>query len=102
VPVIQFLQVYTTRAERLAQYSSEHARRLREDSLSFVRELESLDGDFVNSWYVAINESTRYILFVAIRSKKIVGCLRVVDRPKVSDQEWQNIWGDPVAINFAN
>lgn len=102
VPAFRLLNIYKTRAGRLAQYSNEHAQKLRKDSLSLVAELKGLDHDFVNSWSVAINEFTSYFLFFAIGSDKIIGCLRVIDRRKVSEEKWNEIWGNPVAINFAN
>jgi hypothetical protein len=92
VPSEQMLDIYQTRAKIVAEKKGLHAERLKNDILSFVEELKEVLNDRVNFWRFSIDESSHYVCFEGVNSKKILGCILAVDKRKVSEDEWGKLW----------
>jgi hypothetical protein len=94
VPTQQLLGTYSFRANHLAEKQGKHAQTLRNDTLKFVEELEKFPNDKVKFWHFSINESSQYTVFENVNSQKILGCIRNVDKRKVSESEWEKLWNE--------
>lgn len=92
VPAKELSGTYRIKAEIAGKNNSFHARRLVNDTLQFVGELENVPDDKVNFWHFAINESSSYVAFEGVSSQRILGCILTVDRRKVSESEWEKLW----------
>ncbi|MGI8542874.1 MAG: hypothetical protein ACR2MD_05270 [Aridibacter sp.] len=91
-PSKQLLNIYTVRAKIVAEKNGNHAKRLKDDILKFTSELKKTPDEKVKSWHFSINESSSYLAFEGINSKKILGCFLIIDKRKVSESEWKNLW----------
>ena len=93
VPSKQMLDIYKVRERLLGRKRSKHAQRLRNEVLMYINELEQAPNDKVNFWLFSINDSSQYIVFEGVNSQKVLGCLLIVSKTKVSESEWKKLWG---------
>lgn len=84
---------YKIKAQIASRNKSIHANRLVADTILFVEELEKVPNDKVNFWSFSINETSQYKAFEAVYSQKILGCILTVDKRKVSESDWNKLWG---------
>ena len=86
--------IYKIKAKSAGRNNSIHAKRLVDDTLLFVEELEKVPNDKVNFWSFSIDETSQYKAFEGVDSQKILGCILTVDKRKVSESEWNKLWGE--------
>jgi hypothetical protein len=94
VPSEQMLDIYKVRVDILSEKKSLHAQRLKNDVWMFVNELEKTPNEKVKFWKFSVDESSSYVVFEGSNSQRILGCLLVVDRRKVSEADWQKLWSE--------
>lgn len=92
VPAKELSGTYKIKAEIAGRNNSFHARRLADDTLQLVSELENAPDDKVNFWHFSVNEASHYVCFEGANSNKILGCILTVDKRKVSESEWEKLW----------
>ncbi len=85
---------YKIKAQIAGRNNSNHARRLVNDTLLFVSELEKVPNDKVNFWHFGIDEVAGFTVFEGVNSQKILGCILNVDKRKVSESEWEKLWNE--------
>jgi hypothetical protein len=99
VSATQLLNIYSARARSLERRISAneikgvHPERLLEDTEQFVEELAAVPDEKVNFWAFSIDGSSSYTVFVGVNKSRILGCLLTVDKGKVSENEWDELWG---------
>ena len=92
VPAKDVLNIYNGRAQRLSKYTGTHAIRLRNEVVALCRELEKYPNDLIEVLSFSDGETSDYVLFC--NSHRILGCLLTVDRRKVTDKHWEELWGN--------
>lgn len=99
VPSKQLLRLYELRVRHLRkrisaeEISDPHAERLLSDTENLVIELAKSPDEIIDLWRFSIDESTQYGVFEAVNAKRVLGCLLTVDKRRVSDGEWESLWG---------
>jgi hypothetical protein len=88
-------EIYDRRASYLKSKGArtQHARQLLDDTLSYVGELELAQEDCVMLWRITADDKSSYALFEGVSSRRFLGCIHVVDKRKVSLEEWSVLWG---------
>jgi hypothetical protein len=95
VAAIDIGRVYEGRARGLEERGvrTDHSRTLLEDTLYFVDELKLHETDRIAFWSVPIDLSSEFIAFEATNAQRLIGCMQTVDKRKVTESEWNRLWG---------
>jgi hypothetical protein len=94
VPAEELVGIYKIKVKSAARHDSNHSRRLVADTLNFIDELEKVPEDKVNFWHFSIDEPSGFTVFEGVNSQKILGCILTVDKRKVSESEWEELWNE--------
>ena len=90
----RLLAIYRDRAEHLARCNGPHARRLREDVLSFCERLAASPGATAFWWNFRMPNGLRYTFIEHSTTRGLLGALRTVSKLEVSAEEWERLWAD--------
>lgn len=99
VPSKQLLGIYDLRERHLrnrmasGEISGPHAKRLLSDTENFVLELTNAPEETVVLWAALADDATEFAVFEAVNDKRVLGCLLTVSKTKVSENEWNVLWG---------
>lgn len=96
VPARSMLDIYKTRlaiGEKKAPFTN-HSRSILDDVREYIAGLESVGEDFIRPWSVSFDNDVSYFtVFEAVNAGKAVGCIYGIDRRKVTEEEWDELWG---------
>ena len=87
------LGIYRQRVKHLHGFSTQHAITIREDCEALVRELGITPDEPCRIW-IFKSEAQDFSVFEAIESRRILGCVRSVDKREVDDVTWRALWGE--------
>lgn len=94
-PTVSFLEInriYALRQQHLLSRAGAHAAQL---AASIGELLTGLRGDPTASGHwltIRGNAEHHFLLLIHSETGLILGCLRVVGKPEVSDEGWQELW----------
>jgi hypothetical protein len=92
--------IYGIRAEHLARFQTEHARRLRRDCETFCKNLERV-GDVRCRFSTFDLDHGRELSFIEHDdTHELLGVLHTVKRGAVTPEEWASLWGTDVADEY--
>jgi hypothetical protein len=96
VPAQSMLEIYRRRLRHIGHFAdnSRHAEQMVGDIDAYVSELENAIEDEIKLWRVSVDGMWTYAIFEGTEVGKILGCIRVVDKRTVSDDEWKTLWGE--------
>lgn len=99
IPSKQLLEVYGVRARMLGdrilsnELKGVHAERLLSDTRFLVEALRKVPDESINFWSFSIDEASEYLAFEGINCERVLGCILTVDKRKISEDEWETLWG---------
>jgi hypothetical protein len=95
VAAASMLSIYRRRRDHVAKraLNSDHAARMLREIAAYVIELEKNPDEEVVIWNVGFDKTSSFSLFEGVKTNKILGCIYGVDKRKVTESEWNEIWG---------
>ncbi len=97
VRVSELLEIYRRRAEHLLRFDSEHATRLRADTLELCSKFERMQEAMCNIWRVRVNERESLLVFEGSNTRTLLGVLHVVDARSLTPEDRRTFWGATVS-----
>ena len=94
VSVKQVRSIYAARHHHLGQFTSAHAQRLRQEVLALLEALSKCSEDNARLWMFNGPEGLQVFAWDDPRTERLFGCVKVYDRRALSDEEWQELWGE--------
>ncbi len=98
LPCRHFLDIYEHREKHLRRFQTQHSERLRKDVLEMINEMSQTPDERVELWIFTRQPNIIFSVFENTNRRKILGCLKAVDKRLTSEDEWNELWGKPKTV----
>ena len=92
----ELLHTYRIRAAHAAQFETEHARALRRDAEHLCEKVSAAGDARCRIWDFELEHGRRVHFIENADTGELLSVLHVVDRTKVTPEEWAALWGTAV------
>lgn len=94
LPGSHFLRIYQIRTQMLREREprSPHAAAIIADAEALADELARHSDEPCGVWCFSRPPHYTFSVYEALRSHRVLGCIRAVDRRLVDDQTWERLW----------
>ena len=87
-------KTYEIRLEHIrSMKGSSHAKRLTESTSEFVKNLNSVEPEFLKTAVVTNKGIGSYLVWLTPDTYNIIGCMYTISQNEVSEKAWEEIWG---------
>jgi len=94
LPGSHFLRIYKIRTDMLRdrRLNSPLAVTIIADSEALMHELEQCTEEPCGVWIFSLPPHDTFSIYEALRSRRVLGCIRAVDRRLVDNHTWEHLW----------